>query len=259
VITAATAGGRQAPLGGHLWHTIEAIGFLAISLGGIAVAEFVQARRRRNDSRAPLGSAAPEPGSAARTQGAALTAGSGSAIALLPARTQVETTAASVGPTSVGGRSTLLPLVALAGAAAACVHFVVMPEHFEESALYGAFFAVAATSQLVYSLMLLARPSRSLLVAGALGNITIVGLWLVTRTIGIPLGPAAGTTESVGGLDVLATIFELTTAIGAILLIRRRGRLTPAIRPSSWSPLIRALGPAAAVAIAATAYISPPS
>jgi hypothetical protein len=249
LVMTAAATGQHAPLNGHLWHTIEALGFLITSLGGIAVAEFVQARHRHSSS-----------GNVLAAPGATLTVGRASAGALLPARTDVDRALGSV-PTAAPARrrSTLLPLVALAGSAAAAVHFVVMPEHFQEATLYGAFFAVAASAQLVYSMLLLARPSRTLLAAGVVGNITIVLLWLVTRTIGIPLGPAAGTTEGFGGLDVLATIFELTTAIGAIALLRRPWPLERANRPSTWSPLIWALGPGVAIAIAVVAYVAPPS
>jgi hypothetical protein len=245
----AAASSHRAPLDGHLWHTIEALGFLITSLGGIAVAEFLQARRRN--------AAHADRARAATAQRVAVSAGG---VGLLPERPSAGS-AVHGSPDSAAARTRwmLLPLVALAGAAAAAVHFVVMPEHFDEATMYGVFFAVAATSQLLYSAMLLARPSRSLLAAGAIGNLTIVVLWLITRTIGIPLGPAAGTTETVGGLDVLATIFELTTAVGAVALLCRRQPLARAIRPSTWSPLIWALGPIVVLAIAVTAVLSPPS
>jgi hypothetical protein len=214
VVIGAVGGSFQA--NNHLWHIVEGLGFLVISLGGIAFAEYVQSRKR-------AGGTSIEPRSAAR-RGA-----------------------------------TLLPLVALAGVAAAGIHFVVMPEHFEESTLYGLFFAVTATTQLLYSGWLLARPSRALLTAGAVGNIAIVVLWLVTRLIGIPLGPGAGTTEEFGGLDILASGFELTVAFGAIALIRRPLPTARAHRPMTWSPVIWTLAPVAVLAVGVTAFISPPS
>jgi hypothetical protein len=256
----ASAAASRGLLAGHGWHTIEALGFLITSLGGIAAAEYVQARARRArviDERVHSTANA----STRTTQLVAASAGISSSVGLLPERAVAAAAAAPAVPivTHARTRATLLPLVAMAGAAAAAVHFVVMPEHFEEATMYGAFFAAAATSQLLYSVLLLARPSRTLLAAGAFGNVSIALLWLVTRTIGIPLGPAAGSTESFGGLDVLATIFELTAAIGAIVVISSQLPLLRTIRPSTWSPTIWALGSGAAVAIAATAVISPPS
>jgi hypothetical protein len=219
-VTGAAAGARSTT-NFHLWHILEALGFLITSLGGIAAAEFIQGRKRRRGSAVPA--PAPAPATGARR------------------------------------RSTLLPLVAFAGAAAAGVHYAVMPEHFKEATLYGSFFAVAATTQLVYSVLLLVRPSRTLLWAGAAGNLAIVLLWLATRTIAIPLGPDAGETEAVGALDILATVFEVTFVVGAIMLLRSKRPLLRTIRPSNWSPAIWTLGPIAAIAIAVTSYVAPPS
>jgi hypothetical protein len=240
------------PLGGHGWHTVEAMVFLVMSLGGIAAAEYVQARNRRTSSRAKA-----VPVTERIPVGAGISGSAG--LPPRPIRSDVTADPDVASEPARRTRSTLLPLVAVAGAAAAAVHFVVMPEHFEEATLYGTFFAVAATSQLIYSALLLARPSRILLAAGALGNTAIVVLWLITRTSGIPLGPGAGDVESVGGLDILATIFEVTTAVGAIALLWRRTPMVRALRPSSWSPLVRLLLPSAAVAIAYVTVVSPPS
>jgi hypothetical protein len=200
----------------HLWHIVEGLGFLVMSLGGIALAEYLQARRRAMGDR-------------------------------------------TAAPVSARRAATLLPLVALAGAAAAGIHLVVMPEHFEESTLYGLFFAVTATFQLTYSAWLLVRPSRPLLAAGAIGNLAIVGLWLLTRLVGIPLGPGAGTTEGFGGLDILAAGFELTMALGAIALIRRRLPIPTALHHMTWSPVIWTLAPAAVLAVGVMTFVAPPS
>jgi hypothetical protein len=240
---ATTSASRPGPLGGHLWHAIEALGFLVTSLGGIATAELIEARRRRRT--VPVGAAA-QP----------VSPSSASSVALLERPVRL---AAPDHLPSTREQQFWLPLVAIAGAAAAAIHFVVMPDHFEESVLYGTFFAVAATAQIVYSLMVLARPSRALLAAGMLGNVAIVALWLVTRTAGIPLGPAAGSVEPVGGLDVLAGGFEIVTALGAIALLWPRRTLSRALHPGSWSRPVAALVPCAAVAIALTTYLSPPS
>jgi MFS family permease len=101
------------------------------------------------------------------------------------------------------------------------VHLWVAPEHFEEWWGYGAFFVVAAAAQVLYAPLLLRWPSRAVLLAGIAGNIAIVGLYLLTRTTGIPLlGPKAGEVEGIGFADVCATTSELGigVALGAALL-----------------------------------------
>jgi len=106
---------------------------------------------------------------------------------------------------------------------AAIVHLWATPEHFEEWWGYGAFFLVSAVAQAAYAAVLLSRPSQKLLVAGIAGNSAIVLLYLVTRTLGIPLfGPEAGVVDEVGAIDVLATASEaaLVVGLGAMLLWR---------------------------------------
>lgn len=126
-------------------------------------------------------------------------------------------------PAIANGQGVPVSLVsmALASVGAAAIHLVVMPGHFEESLLYGGFFAAAASVQLVYAWALLVRPSRPLIGCGAAANLLIIALWLVTRLVGIPLGPGTGTVEAFGPLDVLAGILELVVVLaGAMLLLR---------------------------------------
>ena len=59
------------------------------------------------------------------------------------------------------------------------------------------------------------------MIAGVAGNLAIVGLYLLTRTTGIPVfGPGAGEVEGIGFADVCATTSELgiSIALGAALL-----------------------------------------
>ncbi len=104
---------------------------------------------------------------------------------------------------------------------AAVIHLWAMPEHFEEWWGYGAFFLVSAVAQGAYGAALLRRPSRPLLLLGIWGNVSIVALYLATRTVGIPFfGPHAGEVEGVGVADLSATTAELAlvVSLGAVLL-----------------------------------------
>jgi hypothetical protein len=101
------------------------------------------------------------------------------------------------------------------------IHLWVMPEHFEEWWGYGAFFLVAAVAQLLYVPILLRWPGRTVLLAGIAGNLAIMALYLLTRTVGIPLfGPGAGEVEGFGLVDVCASASEagIAVALGAALL-----------------------------------------
>ena len=125
-------------------------------------------------------------------------------------------------PPSKPSPAVLYPAAALS-LLAALVHLAVTPEHFEEWWGYGSFFLAAALVQALYAPLLLWRPSRPLLLAGVLGNSAIVLLYLVTRTLGVPLlGPGAGEVEGVGALDACATASEvvLVGVLGVLLLWR---------------------------------------
>ncbi len=128
---------------------------------------------------------------------------------------------------STGSSATLWPGTALHAAAAlsllaAIIHLWVAPEHFEEWWGYGAFFLVCALAQGLYALVLLRLPGRPLFLLGVAGNLTIVILWLVTRTSGIPFfGPHAGEVEEVGTLDLACTLAEVCLVVGLGALVMR--------------------------------------
>jgi hypothetical protein len=103
------------------------------------------------------------------------------------------------------------------------IHVFFAPEHFEEWVGYGVFFVVASICQMLFALMVVTNtpPRRELLWAGILGNIALIALWGVTRTMGIPFfGPSAGEVETVGPLDLTAQIAELALITCLVILLR---------------------------------------
>ncbi len=84
------------------------------------------------------------------------------------------------------------------------------------------------------------RPSLYLL--GITGNLAIAGLWLVTRTVGIPLfGPHAGEVEEVGAVGVSATVvgLALVVALAVLWLLGHRPNTLASIRETG---MVRAGG-----------------
>ncbi len=107
---------------------------------------------------------------------------------------------------------------------AGLIHLMVVPEHMEEWAGYGVFFLVVGVGQLLYAALLL-RPGldTTWLVAGIIGHLLIVVLYLVTRTIGIPfLGPQAGEVEAFGPIDLLSKLVELALIACLAAVVRAR-------------------------------------
>jgi len=107
---------------------------------------------------------------------------------------------------------------------ATAVHVRVAPEHFHEAIAFGVFFVVTATAQLGWAAWVVVKPRRVLLWAGLAGNFGVVALWLFTRTVAVPIGPDAGSTEEIGGLDIVATSAEvaLLVLVGMALVVSRR-------------------------------------
>jgi hypothetical protein len=126
--------------------------------------------------------------------------------------------------------------------AAGAVHGVVAPGHFAEWWGYGLFFVAATLAQMVLGLALLtdavnppdAGPSwvslwRGMVWAGIVGNLLIIALYAVTRTVGIPLlGPEAGRVEPVGFLDVVSLVCE----VAVIALLAAEARRGPPVLPA---------------------------
>jgi hypothetical protein len=120
---------------------------------------------------------------------------------------------------------------------AGVVHGALAPEHLEEWWGYGAFFIVAAAAQVAFAIIVVlepwrrhwlsewalldqARQRRWVYLAGILGNVAIIGLYLFTRTIGIPAGPHAGMVEEVMAIDVVSKVTEVALVICLVQLLR---------------------------------------
>jgi hypothetical protein len=130
-----------------------------------------------------------------------------------------------------------------------------MPDHFEQSFLYGLFFLFASISQLFFCAVALLKPSRRLLKAGIIASASMILLWLVSRTLGVPIGPDNGNTEAWGLLDTLASIYEVAIIIfGALAL--RSGELCPVWRWSTWKLTARLVAPLCIVGTITASLIS---
>jgi hypothetical protein len=127
---------------------------------------------------------------------------------------------------AAGGTASVPPVRVIFAAAAlslvaALLHRWVTPEHFEEWWGYGAFFLVAALAQALYAPLVVVWPTRIVLLLGIGGNLAIVVLYLLTRTVGIPFfGTEAGEVEGVSFIDLCATTSEvgIAVALGGALL-----------------------------------------
>ena len=118
-------------------------------------------------------------------------------------------------------RDILRIALALLSVDTALVHFAVIEQHFGEYWLYGAFFVGIGVFELVWALVVMVAPSRLLYWTGVLVNILTIAAYIVTRTVGLLVGPSANQTEKIGFGDLTATAFEAVLVIGSLLLLSR--------------------------------------
>lgn len=117
---------------------------------------------------------------------------------------------------------------------AGLLHAAVIGHHLHESAVLGGFFAALAGQQMFLGLALLFGRSR-LLAPTAILQVAVVGLWLWTRTAGIPFGIAGGQREAVGVVDLLCTGLELA-AIALVYGVKVEARSKCATSTTMNSP-----------------------
>jgi hypothetical protein len=122
--------------------------------------------------------------------------------------------------------------------AAAALHAGLVEEHMDEWWGYGSFFITASLAQGLYGLVLLALPRQPpweasqwhtfrlrLFSAGVIGNLAVIALYALTRSVGIPLlGPAAGEVEPVEAFGLATKAVELLTVGGLLVLVHRLRR-----------------------------------
>lgn len=134
--------------------------------------------------------------------------------------------------------------------AAGAIHLALAPEHLRHWWVFGTFFLAVGAFQLAYALAVLWRPTWPVALVGIGTNVTVVLIYVASRTVGLPIVPpapdgaaeghgaseeaaaeglgasgeaAGGFTESVGAVDLATTAAEL--ALIGVLVSLLPGRL----------------------------------
>ncbi len=157
----------------------------------------------------------------------------------------------SSAPTAPVTRSWFLAAL-LAGAG--LIHMVMVPTHLDLSGVDGAGFLVAGWVQLGLAILVVARPRQWVWGATAAVSAVLLGAWIVSRSVGLPVGSHAGESEPVAFIDGVAAGLAAAAILvaGAALLGR-----APNPRPRSLGAGLAGLGVVAALALATVAVTSP--
>src|SRR5215212_7342546 len=89
----------------------------------------------------------------------------------------------------------LLLLVAISVCAGA-IHAKAMFDHATHYWLFGVFFGVLTYAQVLWAVLIYRRPDdRRSWMPVAVGSLAVGGIWIVSRSVGLPIGPWAGRPE----------------------------------------------------------------
>lgn len=135
---------------------------------------------------------------------------------------------------SGGGRQTLadasvswVPAVWAAAALsllAGWSHMAYLGTHFHQWWAYGVFFAAAGAGQAAFAAVLLRWPRASVALIAIVGNLAIIMMYVISRTVGVPLGPDAHVVEYGSAPDLLTTAAEVVLVCVLLALVEARTR-----------------------------------
>jgi hypothetical protein len=109
--------------------------------------------------------------------------------------------------------------------AAGAIHLGQVAVHLEEGWIFAAFFLVVGAVQVIAALLLVRTWPVLWFWFGIAGSAAVIGVWVVSRTIGLPFGPEPGQAEALGTADAAASLTEAITVVALVAwLIDRSGR-----------------------------------
>jgi hypothetical protein len=115
-------------------------------------------------------------------------------------------------------RLLLRAVVAFTLLGAALIHAAQAPSHLAEWWAAGVAFVVLAAAQALLGAAAAAGADRRVWRLAQAVSLAAIGLWALSRTVGLPVGPEAGEPEPVGRADLAAVALEAATVLAATLL-----------------------------------------
>ncbi|MCU1358536.1 MAG: hypothetical protein JWM89_3954 [Acidimicrobiales bacterium] len=156
-----------------------------------------------------------------------------------------------MGKEAMPGEPHLGWVVAGCSVAAAVIHFAMVPVHAGSGLTDPLGFAIVGWFQLaIAAVILTGRDNRRVYTAAAVGNLAVIGLWVLSRTVGLPVGSHKGIVEEVAAIDLLCAVLEGVVVVFAVRLLLDAGRP----RVTRLAPALAAI---AALGVATTVIAAP--
>jgi hypothetical protein len=141
-------------------------------------------------------------------------------------------------------------LLAAFSLGAGVIHLAVSGENYQLSWMHGMFFVVVGWLQISWAVAVILRPKRRLLTIGVLLNAGIIGVWVMSRVWGVPVGPEAWTPESVALADALSSGCEFGIVALSLAVLVQPAMAQHELRPRFAVPVVGAAGLGVAVVAA---------
>lgn len=106
--------------------------------------------------------------------------------------------------------------------AAGAIHIAQVGVHLEEGWILAAFFLVVGTIQVIAGLLLFRTWPPIWFWFGIAGSAGVIGIWVVSRTVGLPFGPEPGEVEALGTADAAASLTEAITVVALAMWLGDR-------------------------------------
>ena len=144
-------------------------------------------------------------------------------MALLPTQAPADATTPPGDRAAEAARRAHLWAAGLA-AGAGLVHALAGEGHFSEWWGYGLFFLAVSICQFVGGAALLFWSDRRLYWTGVGGTAIVLLIWVLSRTVGVPIGPDGAGPERIGVLDGISVALEVALIWYLVQLLRHPGR-----------------------------------
>ncbi len=118
-------------------------------------------------------------------------------------------------------------------AVAGIIHVKALVDHVDHYVLFGVLFGIVAWWQIGLGVALWRRPDAvpdDVLTAAIVATGAVVAVWLVSRTVGLPIGPWVGEAEAIGVSDAIVTVTELVTIALIVSMLHPEGRTAARLR-----------------------------
>jgi hypothetical protein len=110
---------------------------------------------------------------------------------------------------------------AFASLGAGLIHLAAVSEHAAHWSVHGVFFLVLGVVQLGWAVQAMESSSLPAPRLYAAVNAAVIGLWFVSRTMGLPVGPEPWGAEAVGIADLLCSALEAAVVVLLVVTMRR--------------------------------------